>query len=221
MQASPEILRVVLLVPIFLFSLCFHEFAHAWMAVRRGDKTPADAGRLTMHPMAHADILGTFILPIICIYYGAPFFGWARPVPIDARNFKYGRKDVALVAAAGPLANILLSLISTGILWLLVRGPADFEIMGHKVMETVTLFTVVSIQVNLMLAFFNLIPIPPLDGFNVIQAMLSGKAAAKLYDLSRYATLLLFVLLFTGSFRVLSIPVMACFKFLLGLATVT
>src|SRR5688572_21615514 len=107
MQLNPDLLRVVLLVPVFLFSLCFHEFAHAWLATKCGDPTPANEGRLTMHPMAHADLFGTLILPILCIYYGLPFFGWAKPVPIDARNFKRGRTDVAFVAAAGPLANII------------------------------------------------------------------------------------------------------------------
>jgi Zn-dependent protease len=214
-MSDQNLLRVILLVPVFLFSLCFHEYAHAWMAVKRGDSTPEEAGRLTMHPMAHADILGTLILPIICIYYGAPFFGWAKPVPIDHRNLKNGRRDVALVAAAGPLANIILSLVATGILYGLNRSPVEGQIF-----QTIGLFTVVSIQVNLMLAFFNLIPIPPLDGFNVIQSMLSHKTAEKLYGFSRHATLLLLVLLYTGGFKILSIPVMATFKFLLGIAGV-
>ena len=106
-------------------SLCFHEFAHAWMAVKRGDPTPKLNGRLSMHPMVHADILGTLILPTLAIYTGAPFFGWAKPVPVDIRNLKYGRKDFALVAAAGPLANIILAFFSTALLFVLVRIPLN------------------------------------------------------------------------------------------------
>src|SRR3954470_20795806 len=98
------LMNVLLLVPVFLFSLCVHEYAHAWVAVRRGDPTPVLMGRLSMHPLAHADWVGTLLLPIICIYNGWPFFGWAKPVPVDARNFRNGRRDMALVAAAGPLA---------------------------------------------------------------------------------------------------------------------
>lgn len=213
---NQNLLRVVLLVPIFLFSLSFHEFAHAWVAWKRGDDTAEKAGRLTMHPLAHADILGTLILPIVCIYYNAPFFGWAKPVPIDNRNLKSGRRDVALVAVAGPLSNLLLSLCATGVLYWLARIPYNTQLL-----QTVATFTVVSIQVNLMLAFFNLIPIPPLDGFNVIQGMMSAKWADRLYSYSRHATALLFILLFTGGFRYLAMPVMATFRFLLGIAGVS
>src|SRR5688572_3811325 len=106
------LLNVILLVPVFLFSLCVHEWAHAWVATQRGDSTPRDAGRLTLQPWAHADLVGTLLLPILCIYYGMPFFGWAKPVPIDARNMKYGRKDMALVAFAGPLSNVILAVLS-------------------------------------------------------------------------------------------------------------
>ena len=210
---SHGLMNVVLLVPVFLFSLCFHEFAHAWVAVKRGDPTPALMGRLTMHPMAHADILGTLILPILAIYTGAPFFGWAKPVAVDARNFKYGRRDMALVAAAGPTANILLALLSTGLLAILLRLPLE-----HKSLGTVQLFTAVSIQVNLMLAFFNLIPIAPLDGFNVLVGCLNTKMAIKLSRTARYSGLVLLLLLFSGSLRYLAIPIEILYHALLALA---
>ena len=210
---SQDALRVVLLVPIFLFSLCVHEFSHALIAVRRGDETPRLAGRLSMHPMAHADILGTLLLPIFCIYFNVPFFGWAKPVPVDVRNLKNGRTDYAWVAAAGPLSNIILALISTGLLFVLLRIP-----MENKFLETTITFTVVAIQVNLMLAFFNLIPIPPLDGFNIFQGFLSVEMAAKASQLFRYAGLIFLVMLVTGTLHYITWPVVRCWHFLLNLA---
>lgn len=206
-------LRVLLLVPIFLFSLCVHEFAHAWVANRRGDPTAELAGRLTLHPLAHADFLGTFLLPVICIYFGAPFFGWARPVPVDVRNLKYGRRDMALVAIAGPLSNVILSLLATALLFVLVRLPIRVQFL-----ETVELFSVVSIQVNLMLAFFNLIPVPPLDGFNVIHGILPHRIAVKMGRLFQIAPMLLFLLLFSGAFRWIAMPVYYLYNKLLLIA---
>jgi Zn-dependent protease len=210
---STNLINVILLVPVFLFSLCFHEFAHAWVAVKRGDPTPQLMGRLSLHPMAHADILGTLILPTLAIYTGAPFFGWAKPVPVDIRNLKRGRKDYALVAAAGPVANILLALISTAILFILIRLP-----LQHNVLETIQIFSVVGIQVNLMLAFFNLLPIAPLDGFNVIQGFLPERAAVFFSKLTRFSGLILIFLLLTGGLRYLAIPVNIVFRFLVNLA---
>ncbi|MBI1861967.1 MAG: site-2 protease family protein [Deltaproteobacteria bacterium] len=206
-------LNVLLLVPIFLFSLSVHEFAHGWMAVKRGDNTPILAGRLSLHPLAHADFIGTLALPILCIYYGWPFFGWAKPVPIDVRNLKYGRRDMALVAAAGPASNIILAILGTVLLAVLVRIES-----GYKVLETVKLFTVVSMQVNLALAFFNLLPIPPLDGFNIFQVVLPGRFVAKLLKYAPAVNILLLVLLMSGGLGYLGRPIGFCFRWLINLA---
>ena len=208
---SPKVLDILLLVPAFLFSLCLHEFAHGWVAERRGDPTARMAGRVSMHPLAHADFFGTFLLPVLCIYFGGPFFGWAKPVPVDPRYFKNPRRDFALVAVAGPVANILLGVLCAIFLGILVRLPIE-----GVWMQTLQTFTVVSIQINLMLAFFNLIPIPPLDGFNVLQGIVPLPVAQKLWKVSRVATLLLFVLLFTGAFRILSEPVYYCYHLLIA-----
>ncbi|MBI4405512.1 MAG: site-2 protease family protein [Deltaproteobacteria bacterium] len=202
--------NVVLLVPVFLFSLCVHEYAHGWVAVKRGDATPMLLGRLTLHPMAHADLVGTLLLPIICIYNGWPFFGWAKPVPVDTQNFKHGRRDMALVAFAGPLANIILAILSTVALGFLVRLP-----LQSKVLQTTELLSVVMIQVNLMLAFFNLIPIPPLDGYRILQGFLSPTAAFQIERLEPYANILLLVLLISGGLQFIGAPVIHVFRWLL------
>jgi len=208
------LLNVLLLVPIFLFSLCVHEFAHAWVATLRGDKTPEELGRLSLHPMAHADWLGTLLLPIMCIYNGWPFIGWAKPVPVDVRQLRNGRKDMALVAAAGPASNVLLALLSTVLLAVLVRLPIQ-----HDFLETAQTFAVVSIQVNLMLAFFNLIPLPPLDGFMVLQGFLPARGVATIMKYGQHAQLILFVLLFTGGLRYITAPVQVGFRWLVTLVT--
>lgn len=208
------LLNVLLLVPIFLFSLCVHEYAHGWVASLRGDSTPALEGRLTLSPFAHADLLGTIILPIFCIYYGLPFFGWAKPVPIDARNLKRGRHDMALVAAAGPAANVILAVLSALMLGALVRLPIQADVV-----DTMRLFAVVSIQVNLMLALFNLIPIPPLDGFMVLQGFLPRRQADKLLELAPMANYILLFLLISGGLRFLALPAQAGFRFLVGLVS--
>ncbi len=210
---SQGLMNVILLVPTFLFSLCAHEFAHAWTAEKRGDPTPRSLGRLSMHPLAHADMVGTLILPTLCIYYGMPFFGWARPVPIDARNFRHGRRDVALVAIAGPVMNLILAGIATAFLGILIRTPR----IPENLMETLQMFSVVSIQVNLSLAIFNLLPIPPLDGFNVIQAFLPQAVLARVARVSPFLGIGLMLLFFTGGVRFLSMPVSYCFHFLLNL----
>ncbi len=206
--------KVLLVGPVFLFSLCVHEYAHAWTAARKGDPTASQMGRLTLHPMAHADILGTLLLPGICLYYGLPFFGWAKPVPVDPRYFKHPRRGMAVVAAAGPIANLILAAFATAILAFIVRLP-----MRAELLDTVTLFTVVSIQVNLALAFFNLIPLPPLDGFNILQGFLPAKLAWQLSRLARYSGILLIFLLVSGGLRVIGIPIYHCYEFLIHVAT--
>jgi Zn-dependent protease len=216
--------RVVLLVPVFLFSLCVHEFAHAWVAVKRGDQTPLLAGRLSLHPMAHADLIGTLLLPIICIYSGWPFIGWAKPVPVDYRNMPNGRRDMSLVAAAGPVSNVILAVLATVFLSAISHlSPSSwlahqYLFGGRPLIETLQTFSVVAIQVNLMLAFFNLLPIPPLDGFNIFQGFLSDRRAAQFMGFAKYANFLLIVLLFTGGLRYLTIPVTYSFRFLLNAA---
>lgn len=207
------LVNVLFYVPVFLFSLCVHEYAHAWVATVRGDTTPGQLGRLSMHPLAHADMVGTLLLPIICIYNGWPFFGWAKPVPIDARNFKYGRLDMALVAAAGPAANIVLALISAAGLALLARIPLEGSLA-----ETLPRFAAVSIQLNIILALFNLIPIPPLDGYNILRGVLPLRPANLLSRLAPHANLILFLLLFSGGFRILSGPASACYGWLVNAA---
>lgn len=152
----------------FLFALCFHEFAHGWVAKMRGDRTAELSGRLSLNPMVHADVLGTWILPVLAIVFGSPFFfGWAKPVPVNSRNLKNPKMDMFWVSLAGPASNILLALIGTLLLGVVVAKMNGFA-SANALVQMLKVF----IMVNMFLAFFNLIPIHPLDGGKIVEPFL-------------------------------------------------
>lgn len=174
----------------FLFALCFHEFAHGLVAKWRGDNTAQMMGRLTMNPFAHADLLGTWILPIAAIALNSPFFfGWANPVPVNERNLKRPRQDMFWVALAGPASNVLLALIGTVLLGF-VYGHFRGDPSGTAYVRLLESFLVV----NLFLAVFNLIPIHPLDGGKVLAPFLP--ASWNIWLEQNQSTLNMFLLMF-------------------------
>tara|TARA_B100001113_G_C20994834_1_gene572192 strand:- start:139 stop:768 length:630 start_codon:yes stop_codon:yes gene_type:complete len=148
---------IVLLVPALVFSLSFHEFAHAWMAYKLGDTTAARMGRLTLNPMSHLDPIGSIALLLMG-------FGWAKPVPVDARYLRNPRKDMVKVAAAGPISNIILAIIAALILRLLFST----ELLTNSIKT----FLIIFMQINITLAVFNLLPISPLDGSQILSPFL-------------------------------------------------
>ena len=148
---------IVLLIPALVFSLSFHEFAHAWMAYRLGDSTAARMGRLTLNPMAHLDPIGSLALLLMG-------FGWAKPVPVDPRYLKNPRQDMVKVAAAGPISNIILAIIAAFVLRLLF----DTDLLSNSVKT----FFIIFMQINITLAVFNLLPVSPLDGSQILSPFL-------------------------------------------------
>ncbi|MCK4352132.1 site-2 protease family protein [candidate division WOR-3 bacterium] len=179
-------IAIIFQLAILFFSIIIHEVAHGYMALHKGDTTARDYGRLTLNPLPHIDIFGTIILPFLLIFTGSHFlFGWAKPVPINPYYFKDPKKDLMWVGAAGPLSNIGLAII----LAIPFRfGLSSFSILGQ--------FVGFGVFINLLLAFFNLIPIPPLDGSRIIQGFLSYETQEKYLRLERFGFLIIIPLLF-------------------------
>jgi Zn-dependent protease len=186
----------------FLFALSFHEFAHGWVARLKGDRTAEFAGRLTMNPLAHIDPLGTVVLPMLAIVTGFPFFGWAKPVPVNERNLRNPQKDMFWVALAGPLSNILLAFVGTILLVVI------FKIGLSEENTTAGLeFLRAFIYINLFLAFFNLLPVYPLDGAKVFARFLPYKINRFLEENQSTLSFGLMAFFLLGGFRILAGPV--------------
>jgi Zn-dependent protease len=208
---SDRIAQFIVFFPIFLFSLSFHEASHAWMANRLGDPTARMMGRMTLNPLAHIDWIGTVLFPLMMFLVpGLLLFGWARPVPVDPRNLRGGRMGNLKVAAAGPVSNVLLALVFAGLIHLIVRSQVRSEtfVIVSQILDT-------GVFLNLMLAFFNLIPIPPLDGSGVLLGLLPVRYLAGYERFTRYGFLILIACLYLGVFRYLTIPVYAIARLIL------
>jgi len=199
---SDVILRISLMAPGFLMAISFHEFAHAWTANRFGDPTAKSMGRLTLNPSAHYDLFGTIILPLILAVMNLGIFGYAKPVPVDARHFKNYRKSIFWVSFAGPLANLLLMSISAFMLALLrTKVGADFFLFNE--FQNMLVW---SVYINIILAVFNLIPFPPLDGSRMVSSFLSYEGQRKYEALQNYSFLFFILLWTTNIFSYILIP---------------
>lgn len=179
--------------PVLIFSAILHEVAHGYVAEKLGDPTARLAGRLTLDPRKHIDLYMTILLPLILFLSGSPvILGGAKPVPIDDFNLREGRKDLALVALAGPLTNIILAVIAAIILKIPFLTHSNSLIIN---LLSFILYNIV--EYNLFLAIFNLLPIPPLDGSKLFAMLLPEKNAAAYLSIERFGTLIiLFLLMF-------------------------
>jgi Zn-dependent protease len=214
------LVMVLLFMPPFILSLSFHEYAHAWVANRLGDSTAKYMGRLTMDPMAHISWFGTVFLPAFFLLMNGPLFGWANPVPVDMRNFKRPRVGMAIVAAAGPVSNLLLATLFAFVLSMLPQEALFQSFRSGEAIGTMGAgaeMLRLAIVLNLSLAFFNLLPLPPLDGSRIVQGFVSAKTADTLDQIAQYSFYIFLILMYLGVLRIIGIPVMLSYSFLMQL----
>jgi len=180
-------------IPV-IFAITVHETAHGWIANKLGDKTAYLLGRITLNPVKHIDLIGTIIVPLLCLSVGNFIFGWAKPVPVEARNLSNPRRDMALVALAGPISNFFMALF-----WGAVMKLGILLITTHTLDNTLLiLMGQAGVLINLVLGILNLIPIPPLDGSRVVSSVLSMKWAYFYNKIENIGFVLLMILIFSG-----------------------
>jgi Zn-dependent protease len=186
------LLTALALIPALVIAIVFHEVAHGWTALMLGDPTAKERKRLSLNPIRHVDVFGTLILPGLLYLSGLPMFGWAKPVPVIKQRLRNPRFGMMAVAAAGPLTNLVLATIGAIVLGLVVRGqtgPAD-GVIGFV---GVSLYSF--ILLNIFLALFNLLPVPPFDGSHIVEGLLPEKAARAYEKLRPFGFWLIFLLL--------------------------
>ncbi len=204
-MSETRILEGLLQLGVLIFSLCLHEFGHAWAANRLGDPTGKMLGRLTIDPRVHVHPIGTLLFPALMIFFpGLPLIGWAKPVPVTAENFAKPRRDMCWVAVAGPSMNILLSFCA--LMFISFFYHANFFQMDPAMQASVLKLLSMFLIINFYLAFFNLLPIPPLDGGWLLKAVLPGKWSYQISRLEPYSVILLIVLFQFGFLNLLFRP---------------
>lgn len=182
-------------VIVLILSIVIHEYMHGWAADYLGDNTPRLAGRLSFNPLAHLDLWGSFVIPVSLLVIGGPVFGWAKPVPYNPNNLRDKKFGGAKVALAGPAANLILALLFSIVLRLKFIPGQDFRFMLSFI-----------IFINILLAIFNLLPIPPLDGSKILAPFLSLKARIKYFQIERFGLLPVILFIYLG-FPIIIYPI--------------
>lgn len=212
----PSILRQLALsaFPV-LVAITFHELSHGFIANRLGDPTARMLGRLTINPFAHIDIFGTVILPLMLLIFtnGQFVFGYAKPVPVNPMNFKNSRRGMAITAAGGPITNLILAVLSILLLRFLVFPLSGVlpEVMAGKTLIPLALMLEASITINVVLAAFNLLPIPPLDGGRVLVGLLPQRQAISFSKIEPFGFIIVVILIATGIASYFVIPLVNLF----------
>ncbi len=216
MDFNIDLGRVILMVPALLFAVIIHELAHGYIAYKLGDPTAKFAGRLTFNPIPHIDPIGSLLVPGLLLLFNSPIlFGWAKPVPINPMNFKkFGyRKGMAITASAGPMSNLIFAAIFGIIFQILSNQQLLMTLAGvfgisvvKSVIVPLLLFLKFAVSINVVLAIFNILPIPPLDGGRVLMSVVPPHIEQKLEPLEQYGFFIVILLLFIGVLNYIILP---------------
>ena len=214
-----DIVSIVISLFVLLFAITIHEASHAWSAYRLGDPTAQALGRVSLNPLAHIDLFGTVLLPLLLVLWGMPAFGWAKPVPVNPYNLRHPRRDHFWVSLAGPAANFIAAFASLILLLLLkVFSPGITEFLrryllaregmppGIYPLQGLALILFYAVLINTYLAVFNLIPVPPLDGSGILSALLSPPALEKYERLRPFGFFIVIILVSVGVLDILIRP---------------
>lgn len=202
------ILNYVIQIAVLLFAVSVHESAHGWMAEKFGDPTARMQGRITLNPIPHIDPIGSIIFPIILAILHAPVFGWAKPVIVNPYNLRNYRRATIFISAAGPGSNLITASVGVGLFLLLKRinfgilaNPGGWEVVGLILFDLII--------INVYLAIFNMIPVPPLDGSGIVEGLLHGDALYNYQKLKPYGFIILLLVIYTGVLDIIARPIMS------------
>jgi len=204
-----DVVQLLTALLVLLGSLTVHEAAHAWAADRLGDSTARMLGRLSLNPLVHIDPVGTILFPLISFATGLPLIGWAKPVPVNPAELRPNwRQKFMVIAAAGPASNLVLAVMAA----ILLRVVAPAEAGAERVAESVATGLYFAVRINVLLAVFNMVPVPPLDGGNVLSGLLTGPMADTFDRLRPYGFLILYGLMLTGVLSTIILPTALLFE---------
>ncbi len=217
-----SIFSTIIVLFVLLFAITVHEAAHGWAAFKMGDPTAYQLGRVTLNPIAHIDPIGTILVPLMLAVMGFPFFGWAKPVPVNPLNLRNPRRDNLMISAAGPISNLTVAFIAffgVIILKTLASGflggnPQSFT---NTIASGIFFILYYTIVINVILATFNLIPVPPLDGSGVLLGLISDEAAKKYEQIRPYGFIIIIVLWMTGILRTIFAVILGIVDFFINL----
>jgi Zn-dependent protease len=198
-----DFIQLFLAFSVLIASLTVHEAAHAWTAYRLGDSTAKMLGRLSLNPAVHVDPIGTIVLPLLAMISNLPIIGWAKPVPVNIRSLRFGRQGFVLVAAAGPASNLLIA----GVVALVLRVVSPLAGGPDEAPTLLERAGAMALQLNVVLAVFNMVPVPPLDGGNVLAGLLPERAAQLVDGLRPFGFLIIYALMLTGMLQLFVVPV--------------